>query len=285
MSSLGPHLVSYKVSHSRRACQTPTMRHRKGSRRAQVLSDFRIPPHGQSSATKSPKWCAPETVYDAWLSSREMPGKTGAFLVPGAPRPLTRGNARLALFVLQKCIFDFLKVLWSLHPLRTTLMMTLNIIRSLFPAFRGYSQALIVDELQSLIVSGGFTWSRLFWLITSEILRRMVEGLLDSYSASNESIVLSSARFFVEYKQMEHRVRLDVPTLADPLVRDLLQESDLFHVPSVEEGLDSCLRWTLLTSFPPRSRLPPIFSSSYPLPVVSPTLVFSSSLLFPPFYH
>ena len=93
-------------------------------------------------------------------------------------------------------------------------------------------------------MSGSFTWSRLLWLITSEILRRIIEGLLDSYSsvalqffpavyftwnrASNESIVLSSARFFVEYKQMEHRVRLDVPTLADPLVRDLLQESDLF---------------------------------------------------------
>ena len=27
---------------------------------------------------------------------------------------------------------------------------------------------------------------------------------------------------------MEHRVRLDIPTLADPLVRDLLQESELF---------------------------------------------------------
>lgn len=27
---------------------------------------------------------------------------------------------------------------------------------------------------------------------------------------------------------MEHRVRLDVPTLADPVVRDLLQESELF---------------------------------------------------------
>ncbi len=27
---------------------------------------------------------------------------------------------------------------------------------------------------------------------------------------------------------MEHRVRLDVPTLADPVVRDLLQESEIF---------------------------------------------------------
>ena len=38
----------------------------------------------------------------------------------------------------------------------------------------------------------------------------------------------SSARFLIEHKQMEQRLRLDVPTLSDPLVRDLLQESDMF---------------------------------------------------------
>jgi hypothetical protein len=32
----------------------------------------------------------------------------------------------------------------------------------------------------------------------------------------------------VEYQQMEQRVRLDIPTLSDPTVRDLLAESDLF---------------------------------------------------------
>ena len=46
--------------------------------------------------------------------------------------------------------------------------------------------------------------------------------------ASNENIVTGSARFFIEYKQMEQRVRLDVPTLDDPVIRSLLQESDLF---------------------------------------------------------
>jgi hypothetical protein len=39
---------------------------------------------------------------------------------------------------------------------------------------------------------------------------------------------MDSARFYVEYVQMEQRVRLDIPTLSDPVVRDLLQESDLF---------------------------------------------------------
>lgn len=47
-------------------------------------------------------------------------------------------------------------------------------------------------------------------------------------STSNENIVHESARFFVEYQQIALRLRLDIPTLSDPVVRDCLQESDLF---------------------------------------------------------
>src|SRR6266404_2844 len=47
-------------------------------------------------------------------------------------------------------------------------------------------------------------------------------------STNNELFVQNSARYVVEYKQMEQRVRLDIPTLSDPTVRDLLAESDLF---------------------------------------------------------
>ena len=47
-------------------------------------------------------------------------------------------------------------------------------------------------------------------------------------SSDNETLVHNSARFFVEYQQMDQRLRLDIPTLADPVVHDLLQESDLF---------------------------------------------------------
>lgn len=38
----------------------------------------------------------------------------------------------------------------------------------------------------------------------------------------------NSARFIMEYKQMNQRIRMDVPTMADPIIRDLFQESDLF---------------------------------------------------------
>lgn len=60
-------------------------------------------------------------------------------------------------------------------------------------------------------------------------LIRLVSTLAhDQLSTENETLVHNSARFFVEYQQMEQRLRLDIPTLADPVVRDLLQESDLF---------------------------------------------------------
>lgn len=35
-------------------------------------------------------------------------------------------------------------------------------------------------------------------------------------------------RFLMEHRQLEQRLRLDLPTLADPTIRDLLHESDLF---------------------------------------------------------
>lgn len=44
----------------------------------------------------------------------------------------------------------------------------------------------------------------------------------------NENIVLDSAKFTVEYQQLQQRVRLDCPTFTDSLTRDLLHESDLF---------------------------------------------------------
>lgn len=201
------------------------MRHRSISRKLLFPADFELPP--RSLPTGNSK-LDPETIYEAWLASRQIPGQKNSYLVPGAPRPLTLENARLALFVTRTCTFDFLRILWGLNPLRTTLMMALNIVRSLFPAVRGYSQALIVDELQGLVASDSFTWSRLAYLISSEVFRRLIEGCLDSFATSNENTVLGSARFFIEYKQMEQRVRLDVPTMADPTVRALLQESDLF---------------------------------------------------------
>ncbi|KAJ7122754.1 P-loop containing nucleoside triphosphate hydrolase protein [Mycena epipterygia] len=167
-----------------------------------------------------------ESVYDAWFASRILPG--GETLVPGAHRSLSLSNLKLACIIIRACVFDFFTHILSLHPVRTALMMSLNVLRSIFPAFRGYSQALIIDELQSLVTSGNFTWSRLLHLVATELVRRIFESILDSFAASNETVVMDAARFHVEYVQMEQRLRLDIPTLSDPVIRDLLHESDLF---------------------------------------------------------
>ncbi|KAF9569405.1 P-loop containing nucleoside triphosphate hydrolase protein [Agrocybe pediades] len=193
------------------------------ARKLQFPADFQIPTRNATFSKASLL-----EPYDAWKSSREVPEQPAMYLVPGAQRPLTLKNAKLAYHITRACSLDFFRTLWLLNPLRTTLMMALDIVRSLFPAFRGYSQALIIDELQSLIASESFTWSRLIYLVSTEVARRVAEGYLDSLAASNERAVLNSARLYIEHTQLAIRVNLDVPTLADPDTRVLLQEADLF---------------------------------------------------------
>ncbi|KAG6378419.1 P-loop containing nucleoside triphosphate hydrolase protein [Boletus reticuloceps] len=168
------------------------------------------------------------SLEQAWLASRIIPRRRGTYLMPGAQRSLNETNIRLAFTIAQACLLDLFSTLWALHPVRTSLMMVLHIVRGFFPAFRGYSQAMIIDELQTLISSGCFSWSRLLRLLVAEIFRRTAETAIDSFATSNETLVHESARFFVEYQQIAQRLRLDIPTLSDPVVRDCLQESDLF---------------------------------------------------------
>ncbi|ESK93720.1 xenobiotic-transporting atpase [Moniliophthora roreri MCA 2997] len=169
------------------------------------------------------------SIYDIWLLSRRIPGEEKeSLLVSGAQRRFTTRNLHLAYLVLTGCTLSFLKKIWSNHPCRTAMMVSFNIVRSLFPAFRGYSQALIIDEVQTLIASGACTWSRLLSLIGTELIRRYLEGFIESIAIHNDNIVLGSARFFVEREQMRQRVTLDIPTQEDPQIRDLLRESELF---------------------------------------------------------
>lgn len=56
----------------------------------------------------------------------------------------------------------------------------------------------------------------------------VLQSLICFRRTANEDIVQSSARFSLEYRLMEQRVRMDVPTLTDSNIRDLFHESDLF---------------------------------------------------------
>ncbi|KAI0269322.1 P-loop containing nucleoside triphosphate hydrolase protein [Gloeopeniophorella convolvens] len=171
----------------------------------------------------------PLSVYDAWLASRAAPAaQNHPFTSAGAQRPLTRANLRLAHRIAELCMPHMLHILWSHHPLRAFVMVALSFLRGIFPVCKGYTHALIINEIQTLLSSGHYTWSHLIRLLGTEFLRLAAEKSLDSFATRNEQLVQNSARFMVEYQQMEQRVRLDIPTLSDPTVRDLLAESDLF---------------------------------------------------------
>ncbi|KAI0720196.1 P-loop containing nucleoside triphosphate hydrolase protein [Cerioporus squamosus] len=164
-------------------------------------------------------------LYADWLTSR----RTGTeYLSPGAQRPFTPQNVALAYNLLRTCTPEIFSSLWDMHPYRISLMVSMDLLRGMLPAFRCYSQALMVDELQKAIISGDLTVEHLLRQSALELARMAGETALDYLASSNENIVQTSARFLVERQQMEHRLRLDVPTLSDPHVRDLLQESDIF---------------------------------------------------------
>ncbi|KAI0774358.1 P-loop containing nucleoside triphosphate hydrolase protein [Fomes fomentarius] len=166
--------------------------------------------------------------YAEWLASRRPSGDGLGCLPPGAHRPFTLYNLTLAYNLSRCCTSEILYSLWVMHPSRISLMVSLDLVRGVFPAFRGYSQALMVDEIQKLIMSGNFTTAHIIHHVAMELARMACEAALDTFASSNENVVQTSARFLVERKQLEQRLRLDVPTLSDPLVRDLLQESDMF---------------------------------------------------------
>lgn len=92
------------------------------------------------------------SVFDAWNASRpcSQPSTTDNAkyekLQPGSHRKCTMANLFLAYKILQATFLDMLHILWGLNPLRTTFLIGLTILRGLLPAFRGYSQALILDE-------------------------------------------------------------------------------------------------------------------------------------------
>jgi hypothetical protein len=161
---------------------------------------FFVPPTLFASP-KSPVWSADaplptETMYDIWLASRTTTDDNG-LLAPGAHRPVTFANVLLAYNILRNHAFELFRTIWV--P-RTSLVLTFNVFRGFFPAFRGYSQSLIINEvntddfsanrintqkhhqLQSAFSSQSFSWSRLLRLLATECLRMAVESSLDAFA-------------------------------------------------------------------------------------------------------
>ncbi|KAG8898469.1 hypothetical protein FRB99_007421 [Tulasnella sp. 403] len=169
----------------------------------------------------------PSTAFELWKQARSTLDPPASDLPPGAHRPLTFQNIRLAFRILRHSSIQLLLLLWTIHPLRILLFVLLNLVRGLIPAARCYSQSLLLDQVQLAVSSHVITF-RLGWLLALEFFRMLAEALFEHFATSNERAVQQSIRFRVEYVQMETRLRLDIPSLASPTVQDLLTESDLF---------------------------------------------------------
>lgn len=90
------------------------------------------------------------TLFDIWSASRPKqsgPERNQFSMPPGSPRRLTPRNIAFASRIVCATFYDLLRLLSGLNPVRTAIMIFLTIIRGLLPAFRGYSQALILDEV------------------------------------------------------------------------------------------------------------------------------------------
>ncbi|KZT27049.1 P-loop containing nucleoside triphosphate hydrolase protein [Neolentinus lepideus HHB14362 ss-1] len=169
-----------------------------------------------------------ESTFDAWLASRAVPGSKGLLLTPGGRRHLTVRNVKLAVDIAKEATPKVLRMVWGRHRLRALVLLLLNIARGVFPALRGYSQALIINEIQTAFSTGYFDMKQLPWLLSREFSRMVMESVLDSLINSTEKLVYNSARLEVEHRQMQLQLQLDIPTLSDPMVRDVVHESDLF---------------------------------------------------------
>ncbi|KAH7344851.1 P-loop containing nucleoside triphosphate hydrolase protein [Rhizoctonia solani] len=167
-----------------------------------------------------------DNIYQAWLASRQT--KDGQTLAPGQQRRITPANIIIALRILSVCLIDLLELLWGVHPMRTVALILHNFLRGVLPAARLHSQARIIDAIQTSITTGDIALEKIGRSLGIEILRMLAESLFDSITTQNETLVQQSVRYRVEYLQIQLRLRLDIPTLADPDVTALLNESDMF---------------------------------------------------------
>lgn len=93
-----------------------------------------------------------KSLFDIWSASRTIGTHDELVLTPGGQRPMTSRNIHLALEVSERCVPHIFSLLWSIHPLRVILMVGLDIFRGVLPAYRGYSQALIINEVRTFPV-------------------------------------------------------------------------------------------------------------------------------------
>ncbi|KAG8987147.1 hypothetical protein FRB94_002573 [Tulasnella sp. JGI-2019a] len=175
----------------------------------------------------------PSTAQTLWDQSRR-PSKptsdpTAVQPIPaGASRPLTILNIILAFQIIRHSAVQLMfQLLTDVHPFRLFLFLVLNAMRGLFPAFRTYSQVMLLDEVQ-IAVSAQTITHRLGWLLALEFFRMFCEAVFEHYTSANERLIQQTLKFHIEHAQLQTRLRLDIPSLSSQTTQDLLTESDLF---------------------------------------------------------
>lgn len=133
-------LVSLLSDATRQACSV-------AKRFSRFSHDPPPKPLASSERVKRDASDKPPELYADWLASRRCSENDNEHLPPGAHRRFSFDNLKIACRLARCCTPEVLSCLWDAHPYRISLMVTLDLARGVFPAFRGYSQALMIDEV------------------------------------------------------------------------------------------------------------------------------------------
>jgi hypothetical protein len=85
-----------------------------------------------------------DTLFNLWLASRTLVSTRS---LVGATRPLGKQSVALAQRVVRICAPEMLKLFWNGHPYRMLFVLALSFARGIFPVFKGYSHAMIINEV------------------------------------------------------------------------------------------------------------------------------------------
>lgn len=173
------------------------------------------PPSGSSVA---------DDALRLWQDSRAA----HELLPPGSRRKFDVKNIVLAWRILHSSLPKVLPLCWGDGMADAITMSLLHAVRGLMPASRTFSQARILDEVQLLLVTPKGSWVHLGRLLVTEVLRVLLEKAFEILMSEKETNSRQNVTLRIESLQMQIRLRLDLPSLSDSSVRDLLHESDLF---------------------------------------------------------
>ena len=88
-----------------------------------------------------------ESLLDVWLAARALKPQ---HLAIGARTPVNRQSVALAYRIANLCAPEMLKLFWTDYPYRALFMISLGLVRGILPVTRGYSHAMIINEVSCI---------------------------------------------------------------------------------------------------------------------------------------